>query len=988
MRHSMTRFTIHGLLIYFYLFTVAAPPVFSSSLAGLLHISTEKPALMEGVLTLAESGRPIPWFADEKDYPGVRRVLGYIQADIEKVTGQQPEVNITNNPHGKQVVLVGTLGKSALINQLMNSGKVQTELIQGKWESTLIKVVDHPLTGVDKALVIIGSDKRGTLYGILEISKRIGVSPWTWWADVPVRSCKDLYVSPGQLLIGEPKVKYRGIFLNDEEPALGRWVVENYGGFNHQFYEKLFELILRLKGNFLWPAMWWAAFNADDPENPKLADEMGIVMSTSHHEPMMRAHAEWKPYGGKEWNYETNAEQLQRFWREGIERMDEHESVVTLAMRGDGDRAMSDSTNIALLEQIVRDQRKILAEVTGKDVTEIPQVWALYKEVQDYYDKGMRVPDDVTLLLCDDNWGNVRRLPRPDDPPRIGGYGMYYHFDFVGGPRNYKWLNTKPISRIWEQMHLCYKYGVDRIWLVNVGDLKPMEFPISFFLDYAWDPDQLPAERLPEYTRRWAEQQFGPEHTDAIAEILTAYTRYNSRRTPEMLDADTYSLTNYREWEVVTKDYLELDRRAEQIGNQLGVAYQDAYYELVLHPVRACANLYELYWTVARNRQYAKQGRAITNDLAERVEDLFQKDQEISDYYNHVLAGGKWNHMMDQTHIGYTYWQQPEKNTMPKVRRIDIPEGADMGIAIEGSDQWWPAENGLAVLPDFDCYNRQTHYFEVFNRGQKPFHFSVHPESDWVICRPNEGSVDKEQRIEVSVNWKTVPSGKHQIPVRVSGPNGEVIILLMVNNPVTPEPASIKGFIEADGVVAIEAVHCTGVLETPIVHWLCIPDLGRTLSGITPIPVTAASQSFNETGPRLEYNLYLFTSGTVEVQAYFSPTQDFNHSGGLRYGISFDDESPQRININQNDTIPDWKYPMAWNEAVGRNIKITTSIHHIEEPGLHVLKYWMVDPGIVLQRLVVNAGGLKPSYLGPPESYCTEKQKGSESEIKTHKIYD
>jgi hypothetical protein len=979
MRHSMIRFMRHSLFLFFSLSVLKPPPVASSSLTGSLHILTQKPASMKGVLALAESGRPIPWFADSQDYPGVHRVMGYIQADIEKVTGQKPEVVIANHPRGKQLVLVGTLGKSTLIDQLVNSGKVRTELIQGKWESTLIEVVDHPFNGVDKALVIIGSDKRGTLYGIFEIAKRIGVSPWNWWADVPVKSCKDLYISPGQLLMGEPKVKYRGIFLNDEEPALGRWVVENYGGFNHTFYEKIFELILRLRGNFLWPAMWWAAFNADDPENPELADEMGIVMSTSHHEPMMRAHAEWKPYGGKEWNYETNAEQLRQFWRE---------SVVTLAMRGDGDMAMSESTNIALLEQIVNDQRKILADVTRKDVAEIPQVWALYKEVQDYYDKGMRVPDDVTLLLCDDNWGNVRRLPRPDDPQRAGGYGMYYHFDFVGGPRNYKWLNTKPISRIWEQMHLCYKNGVDRIWLVNVGDLKPMELPISFFLDYAWNPEQWPAERLPEYTRLWAEQQFGPEHADEIAEILTAYTRYNSRRTPEMLDADTYSLTNYREWETVAKDYLELNRRAEQTGNQLEAAYHDAYYELVLHPVQACANLYELYWTVARNRHYAKQGRAITNDLADRVEYLFNKDQEISDYYNHILAGGKWNHMMDQTHIGYTYWQQPEKNTMPEVRRIDIPEGADMGLAIEGSDRWWPAENEPAVLPEIDRYNQQTRYLEVFNRGQKSFHFIVHPESDWVICRPNQGSVDKEQRIDVSVNWKSVPFGKHQIPVSVSGPNGEVIIKLTVNNPVTPEPDSIIGLIEAGGVVAIEAAHCTGVLETPFVHWLCIPDLGRTLSGITPVPVTAASQPLNETGPQLEYNLYLFTAGTVEVQAYFSPTQDFNHSGGLQYGISFDDESPQRINIHQNDTIPDWKYPVTWNEAVARNIKITTSIHRIKEPGLHVLKYWMVNPGIVLQRLVVNAGGLRPSYLGPPESFSTRRLERPETEKKCHQTCD
>ena len=770
MLHAMIRFTRYSLLFSFGLFIITMLPGVPARTADLLQITTEKSGSLKGTLTLAEQGQPIPWIVDTQDYPGVHRVLGYLQSDMEKVTGGRPRLNSPDNNPGRQAVLVGTLGKSPLISRLVSRGKVNVEPIKGKWESTLIEVVEKPLAGVDRALVIIGSDKRGTLYGIFEISKRIGVSPWIWWADVPVRRSKNLYVSPGRLILGEPGVRYRGIFLNDEEPALGRWAVENYGGFNHEFYEKVFELILRLRGNFLWPAMWWAAFNADDPENPKLADEMGIVMSTSHHEPMMRAHAEWKPYGGKEWNYEINAGQLRQFWREGIQRMDGYESVVTLAMRGDGDKAMSDSTNIALLEQIVRDQREILADVTGKDVTEIPQVWALYKEVQDYYDRGMRVPEDVTLLWCDDNWGNVRRLPRPGDPPRAGGYGMYYHFDFVGGPRNYKWLNTKPISRIWEQMHLCYQYGINRIWLVNVGDLKPMEFPISFFLDYAWNPDQWPAESLPEYTRQWAEQQFGPEQAGVIGEILTRYTRYNSRRTPEMLDADTYSLTNYREWETVTNNYLDLLKKAEKIKIQLGAEYLDAYYELVLHPVQACANLYELYRTVAENRLYASQGRAITNDLADRVEVLFKKDQEISDYYNHVLAGGKWNHMMDQTHIGYTYWQEPKKNRMPEVKRINLPVAAQPGIAIEGSDKWWPAEDGPAVLPEIDRYNQQTRSIEVFNRGQKPFDFIVHPQSDWIICQPDKGSVEKQTRINVSVDWESVPAGRHQIPVTVSVP--------------------------------------------------------------------------------------------------------------------------------------------------------------------------------------------------------------------------
>ena len=388
--------------------------------------------------TLSYRGFSAPIFVSNEEYPGVRRIVGYFQDDMQKVTGIRPELISGSIPKSKEVVLIGTIGKNSLIDELVKSGKINISDIRGKWESSMIQMIENPFPGVKRALVIAGCDKRGTIFGVFELSRQIGVSPWYWWSDVPVKKHPNVFVNNGRFVFGEPKVKYRGIFLNDEEPALGRWAVEKYGGFNHQMYEKVFELILRLKGNYLWPAMWWASFNSDDPVNPELADEMGIVMGTTHHEPMMRAHAEWKPFGGGEWNYETNPEQLRKFWTEGIQRMGNRESIVTLAMRGDGDMAMSEGTNRALLEKIVADQRQIITDVTGKNCTETPQLWALYKEVQDYYDRGMRVPDDVTLLLCDDNWGNIRKLPKPGTPPRVGGYGIYYHFDYVGGPRNYK----------------------------------------------------------------------------------------------------------------------------------------------------------------------------------------------------------------------------------------------------------------------------------------------------------------------------------------------------------------------------------------------------------------------------------------------------------------------------------------------------------------------------------------------------------------------
>jgi hypothetical protein len=502
-----------------------------------------------------------------------------------------------------------------------------------------------------KALVIAGSDKRGTIFGIYDLSAEIGVSPSYWWADVPVRKHPSLYVLPGRYTLGEPKVKYRGIFINDEAPALSGWAREKFGGFNHRFYEQAFELVLRMKGNYLWPAMWGSSFADDDSLSPRLADEYGVVMGTSHHEPLTRAQAEWRRYGKGPWNYEQNDSVLREFWRGGIRRMGTRENIVTIGMRGDGDEPMTEGTAISLLERIVADQRKIIAEETGKDASRTPQLWALYKEVHDYYDQGMRVPDDVTLLFADDNWGNIRRLPAATDRGRRGGVGVYYHFDYVGGPRNYKWINTNPIAGVWEQMHLAYALGATRIWIVNVGDIKPVEFPTQFFLDYAWNPELWPAERLPEYTRRWATRTFGAEHAIEIADIVTTYSKFNGRRKPELLSPDTYSLTNYGEAETVVAEYNALVQRAERISASLPAEYRDAFYQLVLHPVQASANLNELYVTVAKNRLYAQQGRAATKDLADRGRTLFERDAQISRYYNTQLAGSKWSHMMQRIRL-------------------------------------------------------------------------------------------------------------------------------------------------------------------------------------------------------------------------------------------------------------------------------------------------------------------------------------------------
>jgi hypothetical protein len=595
---------------------------------------------------------------------------------------------------------------------------------------------------------------------------------------------------------------------------------------------------------------------------------------------------------------------------------------------------------------------------------EVPQLWALYKEVQEYYDKGMRVPDDVTLLWCDDNWGNIRRLPTGEERKRSGGAGVYYHFDYVGGPRNYKWLNTNPIAKVWEQMNLALQYDAKRIWIVNVGDLKPMEFPIEFFLDFARDPQRWPKERVSEFTRLWAEREFGPAPAVEIADIVSKYTKYNGRRKPELLDPATFSLQNYNEADTVLAGWKAIADKAERIYRGLPENTKDAFFELVLFPTKASFQVSELYITAGKNRWYAGQGRASANDLAARAKGLFQADADLSDSYNHTLAHGKWDHMMDQTHIGYTYWQEPPTNTMPSVTEIEVPEAAEMGVAIEGSAAAWPGARDEPVLPEFDAYNRPRRYIDVFNRGRAPFEFSATASAPWIVLSTVRGKVEKEQRIWVNIDWRQAPQRPGNGYIRIARGGGDsVTVKVSAFNPPKPTRSTLKGFVEADGYVSIEAEHYTKKIDAGTVRWEKIEGFGRTLSGMAVFPVTAKSVTPPRDSPCLEYQMYLFHPGRIEVEAIIAPTLNFVPGRGLRFAVSFDDQPPQTVDALAQNSQSDWE------ESVKDSVRKVKSTHTLAKSGYHTLKFWMVDPSLVLEKLVVNLGGVKPSYLGPPESY-------------------
>ena len=601
---------------------------------------------------IAKDGKTATIVVDEQDWKGVIRAANDLGDDVRKVCGTASEVKRVQGVQevqgvqGKPQILVGTIGKSRIIDQLIKQKKLNVKPIKGKWEGYVIDWVDGNL-------VIAGNDKRGTIFGIYEVSRQIGVSPWYWMADAPVVHKDEVYFNDYQK--DWPAVKYRGIFINDEWPSFGTWCEKHFGGVNSKAYEKIFELLLRLKANYFWPAMWATNFNEDDPESPRLADEMGIVMGTSHHEPMMRSHREYlkrKDEVGP-WDYASNPDRVRAFFREGMERNKAYDNLVTIGMRGDGDVAMGkgdDQENMQTLKKVIDDQRKIIKDIYGRPDA-VPQLWAIFTEVQRYYDAGFTVPDDVTLLFCDNNWGYIRRKGTEAERKRKGGLGLYYHIDMNGGPWNDRWVNTTTVPKLREQLNQAYKSGIDRIWIINVGDLKPKEMPISFIMDYAWEPEIEPGEEVG-WLREWTQSVLGgvsQEDADACADIIARYSKYNLWRKPEV---QVPGLFNYEEMLQLNNLWQSLVLRCEALKERIPAEAQDAFYQLVYYPAVASAGVAMMY-------NAATMGDSLT------VCDLMDKDQRLTDYYNKQLAGGKWDGMMLDNHIGYTQWSIPDKNRHP-----------------------------------------------------------------------------------------------------------------------------------------------------------------------------------------------------------------------------------------------------------------------------------------------------------------------------------
>lgn len=792
---------------------------------------------------------------DGADFKVVQIAAQNLAADVERVSGIKPAISEGNPQPCECAVFIGTLGKSALIDGFVRAGKLPAaKKIAGQWESHIIATVPDPAPGVKLGLVIAGSDRRGTAYGVFTLSEAIGVSPWYWWADVPPQHRDALVVRAGASFQNPPAVKYRGIFINDEDWGMQPWAAKTFepesGSIGPKTYAKIFELLLRLKANCMWPAMHGCtkAFNLF-PENKTVADDYAIVMGSSHCEPMLRNNVgEWLKDAHDKWNYQTNREGVRKYWEQRVEENGKYENVFTIGMRGVHDDALpakgTMEEKVKLVEQIFADQREMLARLVNRDVTQVPQVFIPYKEVLQIYRAGLKVPDDVTLMWVDDNHGYIRQLPTPDERKRKGGSGVYYHISYWGAPQDYLWLCSTPPALIGEEMGKALDYGARTIWVLNVGDLKPAEIDIDYFMRLAWS-GKVVAQRA--FLADWAARNFGKEHAEEIAEILDEYYRLNYAVKPEHLNTAQF---NDDEAHERLERFENLTQKTGKLYADLQTKFKDAFYELAVYPIRCSALMNEKILDAAISRALSAKGDAGANAFADKAENTQRQIEAETEFYNTQLAGGKWRYMMSDA----------------------------------------PHKMAVAQMPEVG---------RVTNGG--------------TAAKPASSASDGR-----------------------------------------------------DSFVSLQAEHFTRSVDRGGAGWRVIEGLGRSGNDVAVFPTTAASienpADLAANAPCLEYDFKTAFSGKATVTFYCVPTHRIHPGHGLRYAVAIDREPPQIVDIESEE------YSKTWSVNVLRAAAIGTSGHSISAAGPHTLRVWMVDPGVVIDKIVIDSGGVKPSYFGPPET--------------------
>lgn len=921
------------------------------------------------------------------DYKGLSHVAKILSSDIKMVTDREPQIvsEINQEPQ----IVVATKGTSDLIAQWEKEEKINLAPLEGKREVFSLQFVQ--VDNVPK-LVIVGTETIATLYGMYYISEKIGVSPWVYWADVIPAKKETIEFDDSICTVSkEPSVKYRGFFMNDEWPSLGNFVMNTFGDFNEFFYEKVFDLLLRLKGNYFWPAMWSASLPLDGSEDPlailKLGTELGITIGQSHHEPLTRASEEWDKVKsdtnnvgyGKDWNYYTNKEGLYRYWEDGMKRDKDFKHMITIGMRGERDTMMlgEDSSiqeNVELLREIITDQNKIIKD-TGCD--HMPKMLALYKEVEGFYYGGNGVKglrswdglDDTILLLSDDNFGNVRTLPTKDLKDRNPGWGLYYHFDYHGAPISYEWVNSTPLPKVWEQVTMAYEYGIRDLWIVNVGDIRPDELPLSYFMALAYDFESMGtghANQTDAFLASWVEQQFGAhikeeETKKEIADVLREYARIHGMRRPEAMNPQVYHVAHDDETKRMITRCTNLMKKAEELQKKIPELSKDAFFGLVYYPAVAGMNLQLMNLHAALANWYAKYELAAANTYDALVKEEIERDQKLTDYYNKEMAGGKWDGMMLSPHACFVTWND-EGWHYPETNTICINTKSKMMVHAENADDF--VNEGNISLPEFTELGNETYHIEIANAGAVPFDYTILAEDGICVSR-TEGKVENEIVIvDVSIERKEHESFTRTLTIL--GADCKINVTVNYTAAVdVPEGT----FIQRDGIVSMEAGHFASKEAFEGYEFEELKAYGKTLSSMKIYP---SDRNFEEIGeaPSLTYGVYVKEAGTYSLKAITAPSNNLEDGRTMRYAVKVDDGS-----LQVGDTIPEKDYNIgggpweekSWSMGVLNNCHYGVTTHELKA-GYNEIHFYGVEAGLVLQKLVLYRDQLPESYLGPQES--------------------
>ena len=964
-----------------------------SSSAALAQVSLSQNSSGSNVFSLVGKKDKACVYYDAKDFEVVKTTAGLFANDVKEVSGQLLGVATTKEAPQKNCIIIGTLGHNEWIDQMIAKKKLDVEPLKNRWESYLVQLVRNPLPGVDKALVIVGSDRRGAAYGLLSVSRTIGVSPWYWWADAPIIKKDQLHLRVDKYISKEPTVKYRGIFINDEDWGLYRWSRDNFekelGNFGPRTYAKVCELLLRLQANYLCPAMHDAsmAFHRI-PENRVVADRFAILMGASHCEPLLfNTASEWKRDKMGEWDYINNKKGVDSVLNVRVKECAPFENVYTLALRGLHDRAMNASNDMGdrkdMLQEALMAQRQMLIDAIGKPGEEIPQAFTPYKEVLDVYDEGLELPDDVTIIWPDDNYGYMKRLSSPKEQKRSGRSGVYYHSSYLGKPHDHLWMNTVSPTLMYEELRKAYDATADRIWLLNAGDIKSCEFAVDYFLTMAFDIDAFNFERAANYRTEWLCGMLGDQYRNEYQDVVNSFYKLAFARKPEFMgwgyqwttdkhgrerNTDTdFSLTNYREVDNRLSEYRRIGGIVENILNNMSDEKQKAcFYQSLYYPVKGCELLNRMVLDGQRNRWYAIQQRASAKDLKKSAKACYDSLEVITKGYNSLLDG-KWNHVMTMKQgFAAAYFE------LPKLRDVELAPAASLGVMAEG-EAVLKGLQSFHSLPCFNTYLRQSYYVDVFNKGATPLKWKTSVTNDWILVNKKSGETATEERIEVSIDWAKVPAGERILgTLDIMSDRGEKeSVYISVFNPTSPSLAEMDTlFVENNGYVAMDAASFHRKVENDDIKMIVIPNLGFENTAVQlGNPMAKAQRTAGRNTPRLEYDFYTFEQGSVDVYTYVLPTFPISKDRGYagheatnvetKYGVCID-EGPV-----MNPSTSSFEYAQIWYESVLKNCRINKTTLHIDKPGKHTVKIICGDAGTVLQKVVLDFGGMKRSYMGP-----------------------